>query len=179
MKKKAIQAEVQRMLEMGLAKAQVLRHLVASGAQPRAAAHAIASYPQPELLAKHAKLVDAMVVISWLQLAFTVLICLVIGLRYGLLPTAIITALVGAFGYLFVWGFNHNRAWAYNATLIMGIVNLPQQMGGLLTDPASSAIGLTLSAALMGFAWFVRTRIFPDFAFISPRKANGEYVFTA
>lgn len=179
MKKKEIQAQINSRLSNGESKSSTFRQLSGQGVSDRVVAHMIASYASQELCNRHAKLIDAMIVISWLQLALVVLVSIAIGLKAGLIAVMLITAFTGAFGYLFVWGFTNNRAWAYNATIFLTIINLPKTLTGFSATPISSSIGLAVSLGLIGFTWYVRGKIFPDFAFITPKKLKGSYVFSS
>lgn len=179
MKKKEIQAEINSRLSSGESKSSVFKRMSGQGASDSVVANFIASYASPELCAKHAKLIDAMVVISWLQLGLAVLVSLGLGLKMGLVGLLLIATFVGGFSYLFVWGFAHDKAWAYNATIILSIINLPKVLTGFATAPISNAIGLAVSVCFISFTWYVRSKIFPDFVFASPKKIKGRYVFTS
>jgi hypothetical protein len=87
--------------------------------------------------------------------------------------------LVGAFMYLLVWGFQNNKAWAYNVTIILTIVNLPKQFKGFMDAPLLNKIALLIGLALFAFTWYVRGKLFPDFLFMSPRKTGKTYVFSS
>jgi len=179
MKKKEIQAQINSRLSNGESKSSTFRQLSGQGVSDRVVAHMIASYASHALCNRHSKLIDAMIVISWLQLALVVLVSIAVGLKAGLVAVMLITALLGAFAYLFVWGFTNNKAWAYNATIVLSIVNLPKTLTGFSATPISSTVGVALSVGLIAFTWYVRSKIFPDFAFIAPKKLKGAYVFSS
>jgi hypothetical protein len=178
MKKKEIQAQVDLRLSNGDSKSSTFRQLSGQGVSDRVVAHMIASYASIELCNRHARLIDAMIVISWLQLAVAVLASIAMSIKSGVLAVVLITALVGAFAYLFVWGFTNNKAWAYNATILLSLINLPQSLTGFFATPISSTIGLVVGVGLIAFTWYVRGKLFPDFAFITPKKIKGTYVFS-
>lgn len=37
---------------------------------------------------------------------------------------------------------------------------------------------MAINIVLLAFVWYVRGKIFPDFAFVGPRRVNGKYLFT-
>ncbi len=37
---------------------------------------------------------------------------------------------------------------------------------------------MAINIVLLAFVWYVRVKIFPDFAFVGPRRVNGKYLFT-
>jgi hypothetical protein len=90
----------------------------------------------------------------------------------------IVGGLVAGFALLFVFGFSKNKAFAYNAYLILAITQIPRQFHGISEEPTSTMIGLAIGLALLGYIWYVRSRLFPDFTFLWPRKISGKYVFS-
>lgn len=179
MNKKEVKAEIQQSLSRGESKSRVFHQFSGKGLSDRVIANLIASHASPELCDRHAKLIDAMIVISWLQLALGVLIGIGLVIDLSLTAGLIITGLIAGFCYLFVWGFTHNKAWAYHATILLSIVNLPKGLEDFGSSPISSLVGLTLGAGLIAFTWYVRSKLFPDFAFISPKKVKGQFVFSS
>jgi hypothetical protein len=181
MKKKQIQEAVHTHLSQGRSKSEVFQLMSGQGVSDRVVAYLIAAHPAPDLVRRHARLIDAMMVISWLQMAVAVLMGVVlgIGMHAGWIALLLVTALLGGFTYLFVWGFTRNRAWAYNATIMLSIINLPKLLGELPHAPVANGIALALNVVLIAFAWYVRGKVFPDFVFMSPRKRQGSYVFSS
>ncbi len=178
MNKKEIQAQINSRLANGESKTSTFTQLSGQGVSDRVLAHLIASHASPQLCDRHAKLVDAMIVISWLQLGFMVLLSVALGFKAGLVAMVLITAFLGAFAYLFVWGFTNNKAWAYNVTIVLSVINLPKAFTGFAETPVLSTVGLAISIGLLAFTWYVRGKIFPDFSFISPKKVKGSYIFS-
>lgn len=179
MNKKAIRAEVESRLSLGDSKTSTFRELSGKGVSDRVLAHLIASHASPARCMQHAKLIDAMIVLSWLQLALVVVLSVIMGWRHGFMATLIAAVLLGGLVYPFVWGFTRNRAWAYNVTILLSILNLPQCLKGIDSNPVGSAASLAITVGTIGFTWYVRSKVFPDFAFFSARKAKGAYVFSS
>lgn len=61
---------------------------------------------------------------------------------------------------------------------MLSIVNLPKGLDDLTTSPVSTLVTLALGVGLIAFTWYVRSKLFPDFAFISPKKVKGKFVFS-
>jgi hypothetical protein len=181
MNKKQIKEEVDTRLARGESKAVTLRQLSGQGVSDRIVANFIASYASPDLCSRHARLVKSMVVISWVQfaLAVPVSISIALGLKAGFALGLLVIAFMCAFAYLFVWGFTNNRAWAYNATIIFSFLNFSNSFKDFAAKPIATTIGLAVGLALVSFAFYVRNKIFPDFAFMGPKKLKGNYVFSS
>lgn len=179
MKKQDIRADIERRIAMGEGKSSIFQALKGQGVSDGTLAHLLASHADPKLVLQHARLIKGMVVIAWVQLVLGVLIGLSLALKMGSLAGLLIAAFIGGFAYLFVWGFQRSRAWAYNASIVLSIINLPKALSDVSTEPASSAFALTLGVAWIAYTWFVRSKLFPDFAVLGPRKVSGTYRFSS
>lgn len=181
MNKKQIRSAIDERLAQGHPKTAIFQALSGQGLSDRRLADLMATRPHPVLLQRHAGLIRAQVGIAWAQLVLVLLVCLWAGLKTGgvagLIGALLVLALVGGFMYLFVWGFQRNRAWAYTASLVLGIINLPKVLMDLPQAPAAGAVGLLVALGLLGFTWHVRSKLFPDLTAFGPRKLDGEYRF--
>jgi len=176
---KEIQVDINRRLANGESKSAVFQFMRDQGISDRKIARIIASYFDPQLGVQHARLIKAIIVIAWVQLALALLIALAAGIKMGLVGCLLLVAFIGAFAYLFVWGFTHSKAWAYNTTILLSMVNLPKALNGFTVTPIASSATLLIGIALLAFTWHVRSKLFPDFLFMSPKKVKGAYVFSS
>lgn len=179
MNKKEIQGEISRRLSAGESKSSVFQLMQGNDLSDRKIAHLIASHVDQRLCSQHQGLIKAMVIIAWVQLAFSLLATLVAGEKMGLIACLLFVAFVGAFAYLFVWGFSNNKAWAYNASILLTIINLPKTLASFKEAPTSSIVALILGTGVLAFTWYVRNKLFPDFLFISAKKVKGSYIFSS
>ena len=181
MNKKQIRSAIDERLAQGHPKTAIFQALSGQGLSDWRLADLMATRPHPVLLQRHAGLIKAQVGIAWAQLVLVLLFCLWAGLKTGgvggLIVTLFILVLMGGFMYLFVWGFQRNRAWAYTASLVLGIMNLPKTLMDLPDAPTAGSIGLLVALGLLGFTWHVRSKLFPDLTAFGPRKLDGEYRF--
>ena len=178
MNKKEIKAEVAELISGGLPKADVFAKPTGQGVKDYALARYIASYADPQRCRANQGHIRAVLVIAWLQVLIGVLVGFSIGSETSPLGGLIVGGLVAGFALLFVFGFSKNKAFAYNAYLILAITQIPRQFHGISEEPTSTMIGLAIGLALLGYIWYVRSRLFPDFTFLWPRKISGKYVFS-
>lgn len=178
MNKKEIKAKVNALLVSGTAKSDVFAQLAGQGVKDSQLAHFIASYPDQQRCDEHTKKVNVLITIMFVQ----ALIASLIGFRAGITigPNAkwIISVLSASIPLLFAFGFYKNFAGTYNAYIILAIVQLPKSLEGFSSNPTTTAVVLAINLAVVGYVWYVRKKIFPDFAFIGPKKAKGQYVFS-
>lgn len=179
MKKQDIRADIERRIALGEGKSSIFQTLKDRGLSESSLANLIASQPDPALVARHAGYIKGMVIVAWVQLVLGVLIGLSLALKMGSGIGLLIAALIGGFAYLFVWGFQRNRAWAYNASIVLSIINLPKALNDVSTEPISSLFALALGIAWIAYTCFVRSKLFPDFALLGPRKVGGTYRFSS
>ncbi len=178
MRKQDIRADIERRIALGEGKSSIFQNLKGQGVSDSVLANLIASHADPALVTQHARCIKGMVVVAWLQLILGVLIGLNLTLEMGSGIGLLLTAFIAGFAYLFVWGFQHHRAWAYNASIMLSIINLPKALNDVSTEPASSVFALALGLAWIAFTWFVRSKLFPDFVVLGPRKVGNTYQFS-
>ena len=179
MKKKEVQVEIHRRLSQGESKSFVFQILSGKGIKDRVVAHLIASYADPKLCVRHGKLIKIIVAIAWIELVVGVFVSIVLFAKEGLIPTLLITAFAVAFCYLFVWGFTNNKAWAYNVTMVLSMSSMVKTLTDFSQEPVAVTVALIINGAVLAFTWYLRSKIFPDFLFVTPRKVNGAYIFSS
>lgn len=176
--KKRLKADIDQRLTEGQPKAGIFQALSGQGLSDRRLAWLLASRPHPVLLQRHARLVHAMVCISWVQFALVLVLCWWATRSLGLLAGLVASAVGCGIVYVFIWGFRHNRAWVYTLSIVLGLLNLPEAIGSAFAKPVSGGLGLLMSLALLALTWHVRARLFPDLGVAGARKRGGAYRFT-
>ncbi|CAG9246556.1 conserved membrane hypothetical protein [Paraburkholderia unamae] len=176
-KKEAI-ARMEEMLSAGAKKQDVFAALSGNGVKDRILAYRIAAYADPQRCGANRMHIRAVIVIACIELALGMLVAFGAGVQISAGTGLFIAAIAALFGILFVWGFARNRANIYNGFILLSLTQLPRAFQGFSTEPGTTAIAAAINVAVIAYVWFVRNRLFPDFAFISPRKMNGRYVFS-
>lgn len=176
--KQRLKADIDHRLAQGQPKAGIFQALSGQGLSDRRLAWLLAARPHPVLVQRHARLIKAMVGISWFQFVLVLLLCLwatrSLGLIAGLLTSAVACGMV----YVFIWGFRNNRAWVYTLSIVLGVLNLPEAVSSVFEKPVAGGLGLLMSLGLLALTWHVRARLFPDLGFGGARKQGGAYRFT-
>jgi hypothetical protein len=175
---KEIKAQVVGLLSDGVAKSDVFTRLAGQGVKDRLLAYFIAAHADPQRCRANRGHLLAVRIIAWLQVIVGGLAGFAAGGEISAMAGLIVAGLAAAIALLFVWGFSRNKVGAYNVYLILTITQLPRQFSGLAEHPVSTLIGALIGLALFAYVWYVRTRIFPDFTFMTPKKMNGKYVFS-
>jgi len=177
MTKKEVRLKVTEMLSAGAKKRDVFAALSGRGVKDRALARFIASHVDPQRCAQNKVHRRAVIAIGYLQVLVAVATALFLASTTSVTFGLVFGAIVVAVAALFVWGFTKNIAGAYNAFIILAIVQMPRQLEGFSENPTATSIGLAIGVAVCAYVWFVRQRLFPDFVFMSPKKLDGRYVF--
>jgi len=179
MNKKEVQAKVNDLLSSGVQKSEVFTKLSGKGVKDRQLAHFIASYADPLRCAAHDGKVNVIITLMFVQALIAALLGFGIGAKIGPNAKWIVPLLIAGIPLLFAWGFYNYRAWAFNAYILLTIVQLPRSLDGFTSSPIASSIGMAINLGMLAYVWYVRDKLFPDFAFISPKKVKGEYIFAS
>jgi hypothetical protein len=177
MNKKEAKQKITELIDAGAAKAEVFAQIKGQGVKDAHLAHYIAGYASPALCAQHDRKVDILIWLMLVQTLFVFAVGYGIGQKVGGNAKWIITLAITAIPLLFAWGFYKHFAGAYNAYILLSIVQLPKQFSGFSATPISTGIGLAIGLGMLAYVWYVRHCLFPDFGFISPNKVKGQYVF--
>lgn len=178
MNKKEIQAKVHDLLAAGTAKTDAFTQLAGQGVKDSKLAYFIASYADPNRCDKQERKVNILITIMFAQALITSFLGFGIGATIGPNAKWIVGALIALIPLLFAWGFYTHRVGAYNAYILLAIVQLPRSFEGFTSSPVATSIAIAVNVAVLGYVWYVREKLFPDFAFITPKKIKGKYVFS-
>lgn len=177
MNKAEIKSKVDELLSSGVAKSEVFAQLSGQGAKDSQLAYFIASYPDPVRCDEHSGKVNVLITLMLIQALIAFLLGFGIGAKIGPNAKWIVGALIALIPLLFAWGFYANRVGTYNAYMLLSIVQLPKSFEGFSSAPFVSSIALAIGIGLIAYVWYVREKIFPGFAFTTPKKVKGQYVF--
>ncbi|MGU7839614.1 permease [Burkholderia sp. AW33-5] len=178
MNKKEAKTRIAALLSAGARKADVLAELAGQGLKDRVLARLIASRPDPELCRKnkvHTRILIALGVAQLLISLALAYLLLVDGLSIG--AAVLFLALTVPLSLLFIWGFATHRVGAYHAFIVLSLLQVPRTIADLGRDPSAALPTLGVTVILVGYVWFVRNRLFPDFGWFTPRKVEGRYAF--
>jgi hypothetical protein len=178
MNKKEAKTRIAALLSAGARKADVLAELAGQGLKDSVLARLIASRADPGLCRKNKLHTRVLVGLGVAQLFIS------IGLAYLLLvdtlskgASLLFLAATVPLSLLFIWGFATHRVGAYHAFIILSLLQLPKTIADLAHDPSTALPSVALTVVLVGYVWFVRNRMFPDFGWFTPRKVDGRYAF--
>ncbi|MBR8451832.1 permease [Burkholderia multivorans] len=184
MNKKEAKAKIAALLAAGTRKAEVLANLSGQGLKDRVLARMIASRPDPERCRRNKVHVRILIGIAVVQLLISLDIAYSLfefagrlGSSRGQGVTLLFIALTVPLALLFIWGFATNRVGAYHAFIALSLLQLPKTIADLTHDPSDALPTLAITAVLIGYVWFVRNRMFPDYGWFTPRKVDGRYAF--
>jgi hypothetical protein len=178
MKKKEIKIKVRELLSSGASKTDVFTRLSGQGMKDRHLAYVIAAHVEPDVTDKFEKLNNAAIMLMFVQAFFAFFLGHRVGAAIGPNAMLIFALAFGAIPLLFAWGFYKHAVGAYNAYILLTVIQWPKALEGFSQTPVVTSIGFLISGAMLALIWYLRFRLFPDFLFMSPRKVKGKYVFT-
>lgn len=177
MDKKQIKQKVAELLNAGKPKSEVFQTLSGGVVKDNQLALFIASHANPQLYERHDKKINALITIMFIQALFAALLGGVIGAKIGPIAAWGIAAFCALIPLLFAYGFYNNHAGTYNAYIVLTLIQTPKMFTGFAHSPTATVIGSIIGLGILGYVWYVRSLLFPDFTFISPKKSKGQYVF--
>jgi hypothetical protein len=178
MNKKEIQAKVHELLVAGTDKTKVFEQLTGQGVKDSQLAYFIASYADPVRCDNHERKVNILITVMFILALIAFLLGFGIGAKIGPNAKWIVGTLIAFIPLLFAWGFYTHRVGAYNGYILLTIIQFPRSFEGFTSSPVPTSIAIAVNLALLAYVWYVREKLFPDFAFITPKKIKGEYVFS-
>ncbi|WP_211444687.1 hypothetical protein [Collimonas humicola] len=178
MNKKEIKNKVSDLLSSDASKTDVFNKLSGQGVKDSDLAYLIASYADPHRCGANKIYVRILLVITYLQVCLGFLVGFSIGMQIGRTASWVIGALIAFFMLWFAWGFHKNKVAFYNATILLTIAQFGNQVSGFAKAPIETLIAIAIGIGLCAYTWYVRQKIFPDFAFMNAKKVNGAYFFT-
>lgn len=178
MNKEQLKTKVAELLSSGIAKSEIFTQLSGQGIKDSQLAYVIAAQPDPILCYKHNGKVNALVTIMFIFALIAFFLGFGIGAKIGPNAKWIFGILLALMMLLFAWGFYNHKVSAYNVYILLTIIQLPKSFEGFMTTPITSSIGMAINLALLGYVWYVREKLFPGFILMSPKKIDGQYVFS-
>ncbi|WP_446904197.1 permease [Burkholderia sp. YIM B11467] len=182
MNRKEAKTRIAVLLSAGTRKADTLAELSGQGLKDRVLAGLIASRPDPERCRKNKVHTWILVALGIAQLAISLMLAYYFSAAAGDAGAsggfvALFLLLTVPLSLLFIWGFATHRVGAYHAFILLSLLQLPKTIAGLGRDPSTALPGLVVTLVLVGYVWFVRNRMFPDYGWFTPRKVEGRYAF--
>ncbi|CAD9226928.1 Permeases of the major facilitator superfamily [Burkholderia cenocepacia] len=178
MNRKEAKTRIAVLLSAGTRKADALAELSGQGLKDRVLAHLIASRPDPERCRKNKVHIRILVALGIAQLVISLMLAYYFFVSgAGNVLVTVFLALTVPLSLLFIWGFATHRVGAYHAFIVLSLLQIPKAVADLGRDPAAALPSLAITLVLVGYVWFVRTRLFPDYGWFTPRKVEGRYAF--
>ncbi|EAY66729.1 hypothetical protein BCPG_05124 [Burkholderia cenocepacia PC184] len=178
MNRKEAKTRIAVLLSAGTRKADALAELSGQGLKDRVLAHLIASRPDPERCRNNKVHVRILIALGIAQLVISLMLAYYFFVSgAGNVLVTVFLALTVPLSLLFIWGFATHRVGAYHAFIVLSLLQIPKAVADLGRDPAAALPSLAITVVLVGYVWFVRTRLFPDYGWFTPRKVEGRYAF--
>ncbi len=178
MNKKEAKAKVKDLLSSGVPRSEVFAQLSGQGVKDRLLASLIATTADPYLCNIHDRKVNAVITLMFIQAVLGLLIGFSIGSTIGPNARWVIGGLCALVPLLFAWGFYNHLAGAYNAYIVLYAGSAAGQVEAVTSGSISMFVGSVIGIVMFAFVCYVRQKIFPDWAFFTPRKVKGRYVFS-
>lgn len=179
MTKNEMKLMVRELLTAGTPKSQVFAQLRGKGIKDKHLAFAIASYADPIRCSQHDHEVNVLITIMFVQALIGFLLGYYAGAEIGPNAKWILAIIIASIPLLFAWGFYMHRVTAFHVYIVLTMVQMPNVLKGFSVQPVATTIALVINLSVLAYVYYLRDKLFPDFAFISPKKLKGEYKFSS
>lgn len=180
-KKRDTRKRIAEYLAQGLSREEVFNRLQGGAFSDRNLATIIAATPNPQLIVAHKWKVWFMRLVSVLQVILGFIVGWQIGAPLGDGSAVLCSLLMALIPSLMFWGFLRNSINAYNAYILVQMLQIPPQSKMLIDggwETLTGWIGVAITISLITYAFVLRRRLFPGMAVFSARSSkDGEYVF--
>lgn len=176
--KREIKRQVGVMLSAGHSRAETFRALAGGNVKDRVLATWIGAHPDPFLRKRHSVKVNVLVTLMGIMgLLGTVAGLLQIN-DGGIAMALLMVLIVGVIPFLFAWGFYKGIAVVYTIYITFTISQIPREFVGFSEEPVSTVLGAVFILAMVLYAAWVKSLLFPDLALIGAKKIKGQFVFS-
>lgn len=178
MDKKRMRTRARELLVNGMAKSKVFEQLSGQGVKDASLAYFIAAYVNPVRRDAHRGKIKVLIAIMLIQALIGLVVGYGLGARRGPDAAWITGGLIAAVPLWIGWGFHKNWVGAYNACIVLTIVQAYQMVDGFAAAPFATSVAVAINFAILLLVWHVREKLFPGFVLTTPKRIKGRYVFT-
>lgn len=176
--KKEIKRQVGAMLAAGHSRAETFKALAGGSVKDRVLATWIGAYPDPVLRKRHSIKVNVLVTLMGIMGLLGAIAGLLQINDGGVAMAILMVLIVGVIPFLFAWGFYKGIAVVYTIYITFTISQIPREFVGFSEEPVSTVLGAVFILAMVFYAAWVKSLLFPDLALIGAKKIKGQFVFS-
>jgi hypothetical protein len=176
--KQAIKRKVVEMLDSGHSRAETFKAFSGGKVKDRVLAGWIGAHPDPALRKRHAVKVNILVALMGIWGLLGAIAGLLQINDGGIAMALTMVLIIGVIPLLFAWGFYKGIAVIYTIYVTFTISQIPREFYGFSEEPVSTLLGVAFILAMVFYAAWVKSLLFPDLALVGTRKIKGQYVFS-
>lgn len=182
MNKKILKKEMKALLESGVSKSEIFEQYREKdiGIKEKKLAYLISSLPDIELCLEHDKKNNILITLMFICMGLSALNALSLAENIEGTFFYLIMGISIGIPLLFIWGFYKYSLTTYNVFIILSISQLHKNFEGFSNEPIVSIISLSVSIGLIAYAWFIKSKLYPEATFLGVKKSkSGEFQFSS
>jgi hypothetical protein len=156
MDKKRMRTRARELLVNGMTKSKVFEQLSGQGVKDAPLAYFIASYVDPARREAHRGKIRILIAIMLIQALLGFVFGYGLGARMGPDAAWIAGGLIAAIPLWIGWGFHKNWVGAYNAYIVLTIIQAYQMFDGFASAPIATSLVVAINFAILPLVWHVR-----------------------
>nr|WP_095118281.1 hypothetical protein [Pseudomonas sp. Irchel s3f10] len=178
MNKQAIKRKVVEMLDSGHSRTETFKALSGGKVKDRVLAGWIGAHPDPALRKRHAVKVNILVALMGIWGLLGGIAGLLQINDGGIAMALTMVLIIGVIPLVFAWGFYKGIALVYTIYVTFTISQIPREFYGFSEEPVSTLLGVAFILAMVFYAAWIKSLLFPDLGFIGAKKIKGQFVFS-
>lgn len=166
---------MQHLLNKGLRKSDIYKKYQDCGFPEKKLALMVAALPDQFLCHKYEKMNNLLILLMFIQACISALFGFNTGALMGGNNILLFGLISIAVPMLFIIGFYRYSLTAYNAFIILGIIQFPRLFKDAYQEPVLTALIITFSILTMAYVWYLKSRLYPESGLFGLKKSDGEY----
>jgi hypothetical protein len=176
--KKEIKRQLVAMLDAGRSRTETFKTFSGGAVKDKVLAYWIGSHPDPARTAQHQGKIKILLGLTIAQAVLGAVAGFFLGSMIGPKATVFFTLFAALVPLWFAYAFYKNQAPFYTVYILLSLSQFPRLFKDFAEDPISTLIGAAITLGMVFFVAWLKTLLFPDLAFIGPKKIKGQYVFS-
>lgn len=180
MKKKELHKEIKNLSKQGLTKTAIFEQLkIHPSIKEKKLATMVAAVPDKILCQLHSGKNNVLITLMFIQALFGGLFGYFLGLEISEASAVTFACIVAGIPLLLAFGFYRHNYQAFQIYIVLTLIGLSSSLKGFDEEPISTLIGLTINIGMLVYVSYVKSKLFPEFAFLGLKKRpEGEYQFS-
>lgn len=166
MKKGELRKTIKTLSKQGVSKTVIFEQLKdQSPIKEKKLATMVAALPDRILCRLHSGKNNTLITLMFIQALIGGFFGYFTGLQYSEASAVIMASVIAGINLLLAFGFYRHNYEAFQIYIVLTLIGLSSSVRDFNEDPVPTVIGLTINLAMLAYVLYVKSKLFPEFAF--------------